>query len=78
MKYIIKLIMGGGVNVMDIDAVGTIFERYIPIIRTGIVTMIPAIGPLNPRSNREFLLGIGDLTFITAPNVPINVGAGTK
>ena len=40
--------------------------------------MIPAIGPLYPRSKREFLSGIGDLTFITAPNVPINVGAGTK
>ena len=63
---------------MDPDTIGAILERYIPIMRTGIVTIIPAIGPLYPRSKREFLLGIGDLTLITAPNVPINVGAGTK
>ncbi len=50
----------------------------MPIISTGIVTIIPAIGPLTPRSKRAFLSGIADFTLMTAPKVPIKVGAGIK
>ena len=77
-KYINMVIIGGFDKFIVWDAIGTIFDRCIPIISTGIATIIPAKGPLNPRSNKEFLSGIGDLTLITAPNVPINVGAGIK
>jgi len=75
MKYMNILIRGGGLKTRVPGTIGTILEKYIPIIRMGIVTIIPANGPLYPRSKSEFLSGIGDLTLITAPNVPINVGA---
>ena len=57
---------------------GSTDDRRIPMINTGPATTIPASGPLKPRSKRAFLVGIGDFTFITAPNVPMRVGAGTK
>jgi len=57
---------------------GSTVERYIPINNTGMVMISPARGPLAPRSKRAFLLGMGDLTFITAPKVPMSVGAGMK
>jgi len=53
-------------------------ENFSPIRSTGMATIKPAIGPLYPKSNKAFLLGIGDFTFITAPKVPIMVGAGIK
>jgi len=68
----------GGLNIIAPVFSGSTVDRNIPINNTGMVTMKPARGPLAPRSNRAFLVGIADLTFITAPKVPMSVGAGMK
>ena len=70
--------MGGFDKLIVCEVIGTIVDRCIPIISTGMATNIPAIGPLNPRLKSALLSGIDDLTLMTAPNVPIKVGAGIK
>ena len=46
-------------------------ESLIPSIVTGMATRKPAKGPDIPTSNNAFLLGMGSLLEINAPNVPI-------
>ncbi len=40
--------------------------------------MKPQIGPATPMSSRAFLPGMNDCVLISAPSVPIAVGAGMK
>lgn len=77
-KKLIIVNNNGGLKINEPVFNGATLDRYIPINNTGMVTTMPARGPLAPRSKRAFLVGIGDLTFITAPKVPIRVGAGMK
>ena len=53
-------------------------ESASPQNSTGIATRNPAIGPAMPMSNSACRERIGDLMRMTAPNVPISVGAGMK
>ena len=55
------------------------YTGILPIAKseTGIATINPQIGPAAPISSNAFLLGIGSLVDIRAPNVPkINIGGG--
>ena len=71
-------IIGGGRKSMEVSVFTPNVDKFRPIKIIGIATRKPAKGPLYPKSNNAFRLGIGDLTFIKAPKVPIIVGAGIK
>ena len=57
---------------------GSGFERFIATAKVATATTNPAIGPAMPMSNNAARERIGALMRITAPRVPINVGAGIK
>ena len=54
------------------------FESVSATASVTTATTNPAIGPAMPISNNAARERIGALIRITAPNVPINVGAGIK
>ena len=64
---------------LDTLAAGTRgFDSVIANASVTIATANPAIGPAIPMSNSAARERIGALIRITAPNVPISVGAGIK
>lgn len=56
----------------------TTVESFNPIEEAITERTKPVIGPEAPISISAFLVTMGDLIFMKAPNVPINDGAGIK